>query len=60
MWGPVGCALFLLFTAVPLVELYLLVWLGGLWGFWPTVALVRYREDQASPAGVAAPRHTTF
>ncbi|MAQ15911.1 MAG: FxsA protein [Sandaracinus sp.] len=37
-----GCALFLLFTAVPLVELYLLVWLGGLWGFWPTVALVLF------------------
>lgn len=32
--------LFLLFTTVSLVELYLLVWLGGLIGFWPTLAIV--------------------
>ncbi len=32
--------LFLLFTVVSLVELYLLVWLGGLIGFWPTLAIV--------------------
>jgi UPF0716 protein FxsA len=32
--------LFLLFTIVPLVELYLLLLLGQWMGFWPTVALV--------------------
>jgi UPF0716 protein FxsA len=32
--------LFLLFTLVPLVELYLLVNLGGLIGVWPTIAMV--------------------
>jgi UPF0716 protein FxsA len=32
--------LFLLFTLVPLVELYLLVWLAGFIGFWPTLAIV--------------------
>lgn len=32
--------LFLLFTLVPLVEIYLLVQLGGLMGVWPTIALV--------------------
>jgi UPF0716 protein FxsA len=32
--------LFLLLTVVSLVELYLLVWLGGLIGFWPTLAIV--------------------
>lgn len=32
--------LFLLFTLVPLVELYLLIWIGGRIGFWPTVAIV--------------------
>ena len=32
--------LFLLFTLVPLVEIYLLVQLGGLMGVWPTLALV--------------------
>ncbi|MBW2523450.1 MAG: FxsA family protein [Deltaproteobacteria bacterium] len=32
--------LVVLFTLVPLVELYLLLLLGGLLGFWPTVALV--------------------
>lgn len=32
--------LFLLFTLVPLVEIYLLVQLGGLLGAWPTIALV--------------------
>lgn len=32
--------LFLLFTIVPLVELYLLVWLAGIIGFWPTLAIV--------------------
>lgn len=32
--------LFLLFTLVPLVELYLLVSLGGAIGVWPTLALV--------------------
>jgi len=34
--------LFLLFTLVPLVELYLLIWIGGRVGFWPTVALVAF------------------
>lgn len=32
--------LFLLFTLVPLAELYLLIWLGGKIGFWSTVAIV--------------------
>jgi UPF0716 protein FxsA len=32
--------LFLLFTIVPLVELYLLLMIGDLVGFWPTVGLV--------------------
>jgi UPF0716 protein FxsA len=32
--------LFLLFTLVPLVEIYLLVQLGALMGVWPTIALV--------------------
>jgi len=32
--------LVLLFTIVPLVELYLLLFLGNLMGFWPTVLLV--------------------
>lgn len=32
--------LFLLFTLVPLIELFLLVKLGDVIGFWPTVALV--------------------
>ena len=32
--------LVLLFTVVPLVELYLLVKIGGLIGVWPTIALV--------------------
>lgn len=32
--------LFLLFTVVSIAELYLLVWLGGLIGFWPTLAIV--------------------
>lgn len=32
--------LLLLFTVVPIVELVLLVWLGGQIGFWPTVALI--------------------
>lgn len=32
--------LFLLFVVVPLVELYLLLWIGSLIGFWPTVAIV--------------------
>ncbi len=32
--------LFLLFTIVPLVELYLLLWLGSVVGFWPTLATV--------------------
>lgn len=32
--------LFLLFTLVPLVEIYLLVQLGGLWGVWPTLGMV--------------------
>ncbi len=32
--------LFLLFTLVPLVEIFLLVQLGGLMGVWPTIALV--------------------
>jgi len=36
----VGRLLLFLFTVVPLVELYLLLWLGRLMGFWPTVALV--------------------
>lgn len=31
--------LLLLFIVVPLLELYLLVWLGGAIGFWPTLAL---------------------
>lgn len=32
--------LFALFLVVPLVELVLLVWIGGRIGFWPTIALV--------------------
>jgi len=32
--------LLLLFTIVPIVELALLVWLGGQIGFWPTVGLI--------------------
>lgn len=32
--------LLLLFTIVPIVELTLLVWLGGRIGFWPTVGLI--------------------
>ncbi|MFW5921071.1 MAG: FxsA family protein [Polyangiales bacterium] len=32
--------LLLLFTAVPLVELYLLLLVGSLLGFWPTVGIV--------------------
>jgi UPF0716 protein FxsA len=32
--------LFLLFTVVPLVEIFLLVQLGSLMGVWPTIALV--------------------
>ncbi len=32
--------LFLLFTVVPFVELYLLLLIGDLVGFWPTVAIV--------------------
>lgn len=32
--------LFLLFTLIPLIELYLLIRIGGLVGVWPTVALV--------------------
>lgn len=36
---PMG-KLVLLFTIVPLVELYLLLFLGNLMGFWPTVLLV--------------------
>jgi UPF0716 protein FxsA len=32
--------LFLLFTLVPLVEIYLLVKIGGLVGVWPTIGLV--------------------
>lgn len=35
-----GRLLLVLFTVVPLVELYLLLWLGDLMGFWPTVGLV--------------------
>jgi UPF0716 protein FxsA len=36
----VGRLLFLLFTIVPLVELYLLLSIGRVVGFWPTVAIV--------------------
>lgn len=36
----VGRLLLVLFTVVPLVELYLLIWLGGVMGLWPTVAIV--------------------
>jgi UPF0716 protein FxsA len=32
--------LVLLFVGIPLIELALLVWLGTLIGFWPTIALV--------------------
>jgi len=32
--------LFLLFTLVPLIELNLLLWIGGRIGFWPTVGIV--------------------
>lgn len=35
-----GKLLLLLFTVVPLVELYLLLFIGDLLGFWPTVAIV--------------------
>lgn len=35
-----GKLLLFAFTVVPLVELYLLLWVGRLVGFWPTVALV--------------------
>ncbi|MCA9597737.1 MAG: FxsA family protein [Myxococcales bacterium] len=31
--------LFLFFIVVPLVELYLLLWLGSIIGFWPTVGI---------------------
>jgi UPF0716 protein FxsA len=36
----VGKLLFLLFVVVPLAELYLLLVLGSVLGFWPTVAIV--------------------
>jgi len=36
MFGP----LFILFVAVPLVELWLLLQAGGIWGAWPTIAVV--------------------
>ncbi len=32
--------LLLLFVVVPLVELYLLLWIGSFIGFWPTVGIV--------------------
>jgi UPF0716 protein FxsA len=32
--------LVLLFIGIPLLELALLVWIGGIIGFWPTMALV--------------------
>jgi UPF0716 protein FxsA len=32
--------LLLLFTLVPIIELALLVWMGGRIGFWPTVGLI--------------------
>jgi UPF0716 protein FxsA len=32
--------LLVLFVVVPLVELYLLLWIGSFIGFWPTVAIV--------------------
>ncbi len=32
--------LLLLFLAAPVVDLYLLYRIGGVWGFWPTAALV--------------------
>jgi UPF0716 protein FxsA len=35
-----GRFLLVLFTVVPLVELYLLLFIGDLMGFWPTVGLV--------------------
>ncbi len=35
-----GLWLLLLFTVVPLIEFNLLLWVGGMVGFWPTVALV--------------------
>ncbi len=35
-----GKILFLLFTVVPLVELWLLLWIGDRVGFWPTVGIV--------------------
>ncbi len=35
-----GKLLLFLFTVVPLVELYLLLWVGRLVGFWPTVGIV--------------------
>jgi UPF0716 protein FxsA len=31
--------LFVLFVVVPLLELYLLLWIGSLIGFWPTVGI---------------------
>lgn len=34
--------LLLLFTVVPLVELYLLLYLGTVLGFWPTVGIVAF------------------
>ena len=37
--------LFLLFTVVPLVELALLVWLGGQTVWWVPILLVRRRRD---------------
>lgn len=39
MVSPVG-KLLILFTVVPLLELYLLILLGNAIGFWPTVAIV--------------------
>ncbi len=36
----VGKWLFVLFTVVPLIELYLLIWLGGVLGFLETCAIV--------------------
>ncbi|MCB9611137.1 MAG: FxsA family protein [Sandaracinus sp.] len=35
-----GKILLLLFTVVPLVELWLLLWIGDRVGFWPTVGIV--------------------
>ncbi len=39
-WTAVGRLLFLLLAVVPLVEVYLLLAVGRLVGFWPTVAMV--------------------